>query len=96
MPSEYPVLFSFGNLIQKKTAQDTHWALWEDKIPKSCYLFALVAGKFHYQESEYINKKKKVTKIEMFVPSEYINKKKKVTFIEMFVPLNTKTTVITP
>ena len=70
---KYPYLLSNGNLIQKKTAQDTHWALWEDKIPKSCYLFALVAGKFHYQESEYINKKKKVTKIEMFVPLKYKN-----------------------
>ena len=70
---KYPYLLSNGNLIQKKTTKDTHWALWEDNIPKSCYLFALVAGRFHYQASEYTNKKNKVTKIEMFVPLKYKN-----------------------
>ncbi len=70
---KYPYLLSNGNLIQKKTVKDNHWVLWEDKIPKSCYLFALVAGKFHYQTSEYINKNNKITKIEMFVPIKYKN-----------------------
>ena len=68
---KYPHLLSNGKLIQKKTTKDTHWVLWEDSIPKSCYLFALVAGKFYQQNAEYKSKKKKTTKIEMFVPQKY-------------------------
>jgi len=40
-----PVLLSNGNLRGTATLDnDKHMALWEDPIPKPCYLFALVAG----------------------------------------------------
>lgn len=40
-----PVLLSNGNLIGTATLENgKHVAIWEDPIPKPCYLFALVAG----------------------------------------------------
>ncbi len=40
-----PVLLSNGNLIGTATLDNgKHVAIWEDPIPKPCYLFALVAG----------------------------------------------------
>lgn len=40
-----PVLLSNGNLRGTATLENgKHLALWEDPIPKPCYLFALVAG----------------------------------------------------
>jgi aminopeptidase N len=40
-----PVLLSNGNLIDKgDAANGRHFTLWNDPTPKSCYLFALVAG----------------------------------------------------
>lgn len=40
-----PVLLSNGNMIDKGTLENgRHFTVWEDPTPKSCYLFALVAG----------------------------------------------------
>lgn len=40
-----PVLLSNGNLIESGDVKDgRHYTLWNDPTPKSCYLFALVAG----------------------------------------------------
>jgi len=40
-----PVLLSNGNLVEKGTSSDDrHFTVWNDPTPKSCYLFALVAG----------------------------------------------------
>ncbi|MDD2829785.1 MAG: aminopeptidase N [Sulfuricurvum sp.] len=40
-----PILLSNGNLRGTATLENgKHMALWEDPIPKPCYLFALVAG----------------------------------------------------
>jgi aminopeptidase N len=40
-----PVLLSNGNLIEQGDTDDgRHFTLWDDPTPKSCYLFALVAG----------------------------------------------------
>jgi aminopeptidase N len=60
---QYPVLLSNGNLVAKKTlSQNQHMATWEDPIPKSAYLFALVAGKFSYLEDFHVTKsKRKIT-----------------------------------
>lgn len=45
----YPVLLSNGNLVAKGENQDgSHWARWNDPIPKPCYLFALVAGNLQH------------------------------------------------
>jgi aminopeptidase N len=43
--TEYPVLLSNGNPIEKGDLADgRHFAVWDDPFPKSSYLFALVAG----------------------------------------------------
>ncbi len=40
-----PVLLSNGNLTEKGSLSDSrHFTVWNDPTPKSCYLFALVAG----------------------------------------------------
>ena len=40
-----PVLLSNGNLKEKGTlGSGRHFTVWDDPTPKSCYLFALVAG----------------------------------------------------
>jgi aminopeptidase N len=40
-----PILLGNGNLVGTATLENgKHMALWEDPIPKPCYLFALVAG----------------------------------------------------
>lgn len=40
-----PVLLGNGNLLGTATLENgKHMALWEDPIPKPCYLFAIVAG----------------------------------------------------
>jgi aminopeptidase N len=40
-----PVLLSNGNLTEKGTLSNgRHFTVWNDPTPKSCYLFALVAG----------------------------------------------------
>ncbi len=40
-----PVLLSNGNLLEQgDTEGGRHYTLWDDPTPKSCYLFALVAG----------------------------------------------------
>jgi aminopeptidase N len=43
--AEYPVLLSNGNPVEAGDLPDgRHYAVWDDPFPKSCYLFALVAG----------------------------------------------------
>jgi aminopeptidase N len=43
--SVFPVLLSNGNRVAHgESANDRHWAEWEDPFPKPSYLFALVAG----------------------------------------------------
>ena len=43
--ARYPVLLSNGNHVESaELADGRHLAIWEDPIPKPCYLFAVVAG----------------------------------------------------
>ena len=44
-----PVLLSNGNLIEEGELENNrHFTVWHDPFPKSCYLFALVAGNLVY------------------------------------------------
>jgi aminopeptidase N len=53
--SEYPVLLSNGNCIDKGRLSDTrHYAHWQDPIPKPAYLFALVAGTLAVKEDKFV------------------------------------------
>lgn len=61
--TKYPILLSNGNLISQEELPDNrHSATWQDPFPKSCYLFALVAGKFGWIEDFYTtNSGRKIT-----------------------------------
>lgn len=49
-----PVLLSNGNLIDSGEAKDgRHFTVWDDPTPKSCYLFALVAGDLNRVEDKF-------------------------------------------
>jgi len=49
-----PVLLSNGNLIDSGDAKDgRHYTVWDDPTPKSCYLFALVAGDLVHVEDKF-------------------------------------------
>jgi len=50
--SQYPVLLSNGNPVDSgDLGGGRHFVTWQDPFPKPCYLFALVAGDLHLQES---------------------------------------------
>jgi aminopeptidase N len=50
----YPYLLSNGNPIAKGDLEHgRHFVVWEDPFPKSCYLFALVAGDFDCLEDHH-------------------------------------------
>ncbi len=54
--NEYPVMLSNGNRIYCKKVDESssnHEVLWDDPIPKPCYLFALVAGKLDVNKETY-------------------------------------------
>lgn len=52
---EYPELLSNGNLVEDVMLDDDlRKVTWIDPHPKSCYLFALVAGKFSSLEDRYV------------------------------------------
>lgn len=49
-----PVLLSNGNQIDKGDMEDgRHYIVYDDPFPKSCYLFALVAGKLVFKEDRF-------------------------------------------
>ena len=70
---KFPHLLANGSLVKKGIKKDQHWALWQDSVPKPCYLFSLVAGNFHCQETIYKNKQKNNIKINFFVSPKYKN-----------------------
>ncbi len=52
-----PVLLSNGNLIEKGAIGDgRHFTVWNDPTPKSCYLFALVAGDLEHIHDTFTTK----------------------------------------
>lgn len=70
-PKEFIHLLSNGELVKKGIKKNQHWVIWEDLIPKPCYLFSLVIGNFHSQEVKYVSKKGKDIKIEIFVSHKF-------------------------
>jgi len=74
--TQYPILLSNGN-PQKAgdLSNNRHFAIWQDPIPKPCYLFALVAGDLEKISAEYSThpSNKKVT-LNIYVEAENIKK----------------------
>ncbi len=73
--ARYPVLLSNGNLIEQGDLNaDRHYVVWQDPLPKPCYLFALVVGNLHYIEGEHTTPSGKSVKLRIYVEPENIAK----------------------
>jgi aminopeptidase N len=71
----FPLLLSNGNLIgQSELPNGQHEALWEDPFPKSCYLFALVAGQLVCQEETIVRKSGKPALLQVYVEEGNLDK----------------------
>jgi len=68
--SEFLFMLSNGDLISDEVKNGIRTTHWHDPFPKSCHLFALVAGDFHVDESEYLTQSKKKVALKIFVEPE--------------------------
>jgi aminopeptidase N len=65
---KYPVLLANGNLMRSgNEGASRHFAVWEDPVPKPCYLFAMVAGKLDKRASHFTTKSGRKVLIEIYV-----------------------------
>lgn len=54
--SDYPVMLSNGDLLNKEDiGEEFHRITWHDPQPKSCYLFAVVAGNLFCRDREFFS-----------------------------------------
>lgn len=68
---KYPVLLSNGNCVAKGDSSDNrHWASFEDKFPKPCYLFALVAGDLSHLSDKFVTMNGREVDLKVFVKGE--------------------------
>lgn len=66
--TQYPILLSNGNLIEKtKLSNNKHRVTWEDPYKKPCYLFALVAGNLDFIENFYITQSGRRVTLQLYV-----------------------------
>ncbi|MBA2727765.1 MAG: DUF3458 domain-containing protein, partial [Parachlamydiaceae bacterium] len=67
---EYPIMVSNGDLISEHINFNYRKTfLYEDPVPKPCYLFGAVLGKFEVIKDNFINKNGLVIKIKILVES---------------------------
>lgn len=65
-----PALFCFqiGNLIEEGALADgRHFTVWEDPLPKPCYLFALVAGKLDFVQDFFVTRSGRKVDLRIYV-----------------------------
>ncbi|MEM6405661.1 MAG: aminopeptidase N [Pseudomonadota bacterium] len=73
--AHYPVLLSNGNLIEQgELSTERHYVVWQDPLPKPCYLFALVAGDLRYIEGQHTTPSGKPVTLRIYVEPENIAK----------------------
>lgn len=73
--AQYPVLLSNGNPRESGDLADgRHYAVWDDPIPKPCYLFALVAGDLRYIEDSHTTPSGKPVQLRLYVEPENVDK----------------------
>ncbi|MCB1801899.1 MAG: aminopeptidase N [Gammaproteobacteria bacterium] len=73
--SAFPVLLSNGNPLESgELAAGRHYAVWDDPIPKPCYLFALVAGDLLHVEDHYRTIEGRDIQLRIYVEPENIDK----------------------
>ncbi len=66
--SKYPVLLSNGNFKSKKSlGNGRHQVVWNDPSRKSCYLFAIIAGKFDVLKDSFKTISGKKVKLGVYV-----------------------------
>ncbi len=71
----FPVLLSNGNpLEQGNLPAGRHYAVWDDPIPKPCYLFALVAGNLQYIQDSHTTPSGRTIDLRIYVEPENIDK----------------------
>lgn len=65
--TDYPVMLSGGNVVDRRDiGEDFHRITWHDPHPKSCYLFAIAAGKLFCKEGEFTAHSGRKTKIQFW------------------------------
>ena len=73
--ASYPVLLSNGNPRESGDLPDgRHYAVWDDPIPKPCYLFALVAGDLRHVEDQHTTPSGREVRLRVYVEPENIDK----------------------
>jgi aminopeptidase N len=73
--ASYPTLLSNGNLIEQGAlTTGRHYVIWQDPLPKPCYLFALVAGDLRYIEGQHTTPSGKAVTLRIYVEPENITK----------------------
>ena len=73
--SDYPVLLSNGNLLEKgDLGSDRHWVLWEDPFPKPSYLFALVAGNLECLKDNFTTREDRTVDLRLYVEPGNLDK----------------------
>ncbi|HID69638.1 MAG TPA: aminopeptidase N [Desulfobacterales bacterium] len=66
--ADCPVLLSNGNLVEEGVLdKGRHFTVWKDPFPKSCYLFALVAGDLVFHRDEFITKSGRSIDLRIYV-----------------------------
>ena len=72
--TQFPILLSNGNLIEKKDLdQNRHFVKWEDPAKKPCYLFALVAGDFDCLKDQFITMSKRMIQLFLYVEKGFLD-----------------------
>ena len=67
-PLKYPYRLSNGNLISESDCSEgKKTIIWQDPIPKPCYLFACVLGDFGILKSSYRTKSGKPVELQVYV-----------------------------
>ena len=74
-PSQYPVLLSNGNEVDRGTTEDgRRFVTWEDPFAKPAYLFALVAGELQCVEDSFVTASGRQVKLQIFTEAKNIGK----------------------
>lgn len=67
---KYPVLLSNGDCVDEGVEGEKHWKIYEDRFPKPCYLFALVAGDLSSLEDKFVTMGGREVTLRVFVKGE--------------------------
>ncbi len=73
--TSYPVLLSNGNPVESgEVGENKHYIIWNDPIPKPCYLFALVAGDLACIEDNFTTMSGRLVDIRFYVEAKDLDK----------------------